>query len=285
MSKIRKRLLSAALAVILAVGLTRPAIAANDGAETTDTTTQSAPVTSGDNEAAPAADLVDPQTVQIKVYRNGDTSQVHYTEKFQMEKGAEVPPLIEDYYSSRYGFEVDGWFNDGGWNNYVAGKNATELETVTVNGWTNLYCMVTDYNNVVVYGVTNGDKDNAETLYEGKTLYGTNLVEYLNANAGVAERPGYTLDKWYNWDWFGGKIGDDKLVTGWTNVYVTYTANKYTLSFNANGGTVDPESKEVTYDEACPPPPRLAPPLPTGRIALATSIRRTPHIRLPATRS
>lgn len=39
MSKIRKRLLSAALAVILAVGLTRPAIAANDGAETADTTT------------------------------------------------------------------------------------------------------------------------------------------------------------------------------------------------------------------------------------------------------
>ena len=245
-----KRLLSAALAVILAVGLTRPAVAANDGAETTDTATQSAPVTSGDNEAAPAADLVNPQTVQIKVYRNGDTSQVYYTTTFKVEKGAEVTPLIEDYYSSRYGFEVDGWFNDGGWNNYVAGKNATELETVTVNGWTNLYCMVTDYNNVVVYGVTNGDKDNAETLYEGKTLYGTNLVEYLNANAGVAERPGYTLDKWYNWDWFGGKFGDDKLVTGWTNVYVTYTANKYTLSFNANGGTVDQASKEVTYDEA-----------------------------------
>lgn len=245
-----KRLLSAALAVVLAVGLTRPAVAANDGAETTDTTTQSAPVTSGDNEAAPAADLVNPQTVQIKVYRNGDTSQVYYTEKFQVEKGAEVTPLIEDYYSSRYGFEVDGWFNDGGWNNYVAGKNATELETVTVNSWTNLHCMVTDYNNVVVYGVTNGDKDNAETLYEGKPLYGTNLVEYLNANAGVAERPGYTLDKWYNWDWFGGKFGDDKLVTGWTNVYVTYTANKYTLSFNANGGTVDQASKEVTYDEA-----------------------------------
>ena len=245
-----KRLLSAALAVILAVGLTRPAVAANDGAETTDTTTQSAPVTSGDNEAAPAADLVNPRTVQIKVYRNGDTSQVYYTTTFKVEKGAEVTPLIEDYYSSRYGFEVDGWFNDGGWNNYVAGKNATELETVTVNSWTNLYCMVTDYNNVVVYGVTNGDKDNAETLYEGKTLYGTNLVEYLNANAGVAERPGYTLDKWYNWDWFGGKFGDDKLVTGWTNVYVTYTANKYTLSFNANGGTVDPASKEVTYDEA-----------------------------------
>lgn len=286
MSKIRKRLLSAALAVILAVGLTRSAIAANDGAETTDTTTQSAPVTSGDNEAAPAADLVDPQTVQIKAYRNGDTSQAYYTETFQAEKGADVTPLIEDYYSSRYGVEVGGWFNDGGWNNYVAGKNATELETVTVNGWTNLYCMVTvNYNNVVVYGVTNGDKDNAETLYEGKTLYGTNLVEYLNANAGVAERPGYTLDKWYNRDWFGGKFGDDKLVTGWTNVYVTYTANKYTLSFNANGGTVDPESKEVTYDEACPPPPRLAPPLPTGRIALATSIRRTPYIRLPATRS
>lgn len=43
-----KRLLSAALAVVLAVGLTRPAIAANDGAENTDPATQSAPVTSGD---------------------------------------------------------------------------------------------------------------------------------------------------------------------------------------------------------------------------------------------
>lgn len=92
MSKTWKRLLSAALAVVLAVGLTRPAIAANDGAENTDPATLSAPVTSGDNEAAPAADLVNPQTVQIKVCCNGDTSQVYYTEKFQVEKGAEVTP-------------------------------------------------------------------------------------------------------------------------------------------------------------------------------------------------
>jgi len=161
MSKIRKRLLSAALAVILAVGLTRPAIAANDGAETADTTTQSAPVTSGDNEAAPAADLVDPQTVQIKVCRNGDTSQAYYTEKFQAEKGADVTPLIEDYYSSRYGFEVDGWFNDGGWNNYVAGN--TELTAV----W-----------NAVDYTLTLDFGGKGELVNEDRTVhYGTAIGE------------------------------------------------------------------------------------------------------------
>lgn len=63
MSKTWKRLLSAALAVILAVGLTRPAIAANDGAENTDPATQSAPVTSNDNEVTSAADIQNPETV------------------------------------------------------------------------------------------------------------------------------------------------------------------------------------------------------------------------------
>lgn len=130
---------------------------------------------------------------------------------------------INEYDSSRYGFEMEGWFNDGGWNTYKRGGNPTALETITVKGWTNLYCMVTDYNNVVVYGVTNGDKDGAEKLYEGKTLYGTNLAEYLDANAGVAERSGYTLDKWYNWDYYGHKFEDGRQVSGWTNVYVTYT--------------------------------------------------------------
>ena len=171
--------------------------------------------------------------VVICVYRNGDTTTPYSTKTLKVNQGStfKVGDLdINDYYSSSNGFEFEGWYNDGGWNYYKAGNKDNKLpDEITVSGWTNIYCMVTDYENVVVKAVTDDDKVNAETIFTGKALHGSNLIDFLNSDVSVSEKTGYTLDKWFNWDWYGHKFDNTSVVNGWTNVYVTYTSKPYTV--------------------------------------------------------
>lgn len=167
--------------------------------------------------------------VYVVIYRNGDTDEPYKSIKLDdYDKGDSVDLSalkIEDYYSSANGFEFEGWYNDGGWNQYKAGNPNNKLGgSITVNGWTNIICMVTDYEKVVVKSVVDGDKDNAETIYSDTALHGTNLIDYLDEKVETEDKPGYELDKWYNWDWYGHKYSDTTTVNGWTNVYVTYTS-------------------------------------------------------------
>ena len=168
--------------------------------------------------------------VQVVVYQNGNTETPVVTKTIgSYEKGApfNVDSLnISDYYNSDYGFETTGWFNDGKWNEYKNGQNPAPLQgEITINGWTNVICMVTDWEPVYVFAVTDGDKDNAEEIYTGTALKGTDLIAFLDQNVTVPEKEGYTVDKWYNWDWYGNKYAEDTKVNGWTNAYVTYTSN------------------------------------------------------------
>lgn len=132
--------------------------------------------------------------VNIVIYRNGDTDEAYKSIKIDEYAKGETVDLsklnINDYYSSANGFVFEGWYNDGGWNQYKAGNPDNTLgDSITVNGWTNIICMVTDYEKVVVYSVVNGDKDNAETIYTGTALHGTNLIEYLDANVTPDQNP------------------------------------------------------------------------------------------------
>lgn len=168
--------------------------------------------------------------VQVVVYQNGNTETPVVTKTIgSYEKGApfNVDSLnINDYYNSDYGFETTGWFNDGKWNEYKNGQNPAPLQgEITINGWTNVICMVTDKYPVHVFAVTDGDKDNTEEIYTGTALKGTDLIAFLDQNVPVPEKEGYTVDKWYNWDWYGNKYAEDTKVNGWTNAYVTYTSN------------------------------------------------------------
>ena len=173
----------------------------------------------------------DPETAPVYavIYRNGNTETPFSTVKLG------DAPLGSDYslngldiyklYSSAYGFVFEGWYNDGGWNQYKAGNPNNKLgDSITVNGWTNIRCMVTDYEKVVVKAVTDGDKDGAETVFDGKALHGLNTVQFLEDTFTPEERAGYELDKWYNWDWYGHKYTGTARINGWTNAYVTYTS-------------------------------------------------------------
>ena len=198
-----------------------------------------------------------PGNVHLVIYKSTDlTKRIVDTKIPDLYVDDVFTPNIADYYSSANGFEYVGWFNDGNFNNYKNGSNYTEAESITVSGqWQNVIAVVTDYEKVIVKAVYDGDKANAQTIYSGRALRGSNLVEFLEANAGVGEVKGYALDKWYNWDWYGHKVGDNATVNGWTNVYVTYTKNvfKVTYTDGVDGEEIfADQSYDVKYDEATP---------------------------------
>lgn len=179
--------------------------------------------------------------IQVVIYRNGDTTKPYKVVSLGNAAKGDTLDLskldINDYYSNKGGFSFYGWFNDGRWNQYKSGNTVTGLDEIYVNGWTNIICMVKDYQQVVVKAVVNGDKTNAETIYTGTAPMGANLLDWLDTNVKVDDRTGYTLDKWYNWDWYGHKYDAKRTVNGWTNVYVTFTGNSYTITLDPNGGS------------------------------------------------
>ncbi len=63
-------------------------------------------------------------------------------------------------------------------------------------------------------------------------------------------RTGYTFDGWYTASSGGSKVTASTTVTTTSNhtLYAHWTAKQYTVTFNANGGSVSTTSKTVTYD-------------------------------------
>ena len=60
-------------------------------------------------------------------------------------------------------------------------------------------------------------------------------------------KEGYRFENWYSDSVFEVVYDFNKPVTQHLTLYANWTANTYTVTFNANGGSVTPESKTVTY--------------------------------------
>lgn len=192
-------------------------------------------------------------TVQLVIYRNGDTSEPYKTVSLTKEDGSKYYKgdtfdlsqlnIVEYYTDSEFGFEFDGWYNDGGWNDYKAGNPNNTLDgSITINGWTNIIGMVNDYEKVIVHTVINGDTKNAKQYYVGEALHGTSLLNFLNEHKDetMPSLEGYTTDgKWYNLDHPGQEITDQTTVNGWTNLYVNFVAEGTDPGTNPGGGDND----------------------------------------------
>ncbi len=152
-----------------------------------------------------------PQTVQVMIYRNGDTTKPYatidvpgyktgdtiYTEDFN----------INDYYAKdkfATDFVFDGWFDDGRWNNYKdAGcpeEDFTTVDEIYVNGWKNVIAMVWDVYpvNYHVLDEDGNEIDNKTDYITERDLAGYELWDYSKA--------GHTFDGWYEND---KDIGND----------------------------------------------------------------------------
>ena len=183
------------------------------------------------------------QVVNVVIYRNGNFETPYKTVELDKQSKGTVIDLgklnIRDYYTPNATgkYEFYGWYNDGAWNNYKKDPaNAPDgLNSVTVNGWTNIIAMVYDYEKVAVKAVYDNDKTGAKDIFVGEALHGSPLKAYLESNNIALDQPGYTHTEWYNWDWYAWEdhaVGANAKVNGWTNVYVAYKAIPYGVTYS-----------------------------------------------------
>ena len=177
------------------------------------------------------------QTVNVVIYRNGDTTKAFKTVSLEKQpKGAVIDLTtldIANYYTANSTGKYDfyGWYNDGKWNEYKANPETPPagLDSITVNGWTNIICMVYDYEKVIVKAITDDDKTTETQLFSGMARRGSNLLDYLAAQNIELDKVGHTHDEWYKYDSPKWKFGENDTIKGWTNVLVKYTRKEYTV--------------------------------------------------------
>lgn len=163
--------------------------------------------------------------VELVIYRNGDTAKPYKRVRVaEVAKGTEIKAAdypIKNYYdgtNSGGKYDFYGWYDDGLWNIYKNDltKQLAGLTTKTVNGWTNLKCMVYDYENVVYY-MSDADRVADNRLFATTARKGAALP---TADAPTATREGYTFQYWSR----EGQTGDvtGQTVNGWTNLYANW---------------------------------------------------------------
>ena len=180
------------------------------------------------------------QTVNVVIYRNGDTTKAFKTVALEKQPKGTVIDLttldIANYYTANSTGKYDfyGWYNDGKWNEYKANPEnpPAGLDSITVNGWTNIICMVYDYEKVIVKAITDDDKTTETQLFSGMARRGSNLLDYLAAQNIELDKVGHTHDEWYNYDSPQWKFGENDTIKGWTNVLVKYARKEYTVVAN-----------------------------------------------------
>lgn len=198
--------------------------------------------------------------VHLVIYRNGDTSKAYKDIALESQPKGHVIDLstidIADYYTGNYKFY--GWYDDGAWNNYKANpaNPPAGLKEKTVNGWTNLKCMVYDKYQVVYFqseeALRDFQNDHSKTegrLYSTTAPFGSTLP---TADAPTPTRTGYTFKFWSR----EGQNGDvtGQTVNGWTNLYAVWEKNTYTVTYTdgVNGEAFADQAYTAKYEDATP---------------------------------
>ena len=198
--------------------------------------------------------------VHLVIYRNGDTSKAYKDIALESQPKGHVIDLstidIADYYTGNYKFY--GWYDDGAWNNYKANpaNPPAGLKEKTVNGWTNLKCMVYDKYQVVYFqseeALRDFQNDHSKTegrLYSTTAPFGSTLP---TADAPTPTRTGYTFKFWSR----EGQNSDvtGQTVNGWTNLYAVWEKNTYTVTYTdgVNGEAFADQAYTAKYEDTTP---------------------------------
>lgn len=198
--------------------------------------------------------------VHLVIYRNGDTSKAYKDVPLESQPKGHVIDLstidIADYYTGNY--EFYGWYDDGLFNIYKSdpANPPAGLKEKTVNGWTNLKCMVYDKYQVVYFqseeALRDFQNDHSKTegrLYSTTALFGSTLP---TADAPTPTRTGYTFKFWSR----EGQNGDvtGQTVNGWTNLYAVWEKNTYTVTYTdgVNGEAFADQAYTAKYEDATP---------------------------------
>jgi uncharacterized repeat protein (TIGR02543 family) len=160
-----------------------------------------------------------------------------YTITFDSAGGSAVAEITDDYGATitapsaptRDGYTFDGW--------------DPELPETMPAGDLQLTAQWTANEYSITYNLDNG------TNHEDNPTNYTIETETITLKA--ATKTGYTFDGWYDAAMEGNKVETiAKGTTGEKTLYARWSANEYTVTFDAQGGEVDPASRPVTYDAA-----------------------------------
>jgi len=128
---------------------------------------------------------------------------------------------------TRTGYTFTGWF--------TAATGGTQITTSTVfSANTTIYAQWTLKTYTVTFNANNGSVDPASgTTGTGGTL----------ASLPTPTRTGYTFNGWFTASTGGTAVTTSTVFSANTNIYAQWTLITYTITFNANSGTVDPTSR------------------------------------------
>ena len=142
--------------------------------------------------------------------------------------------------TSRTGYTFNGWFTAAS-----GGTQVTAATVVTTASNHTLYAQWTANTYTVTFDANGGSAPSpASKQVTFGSAYGT---------LATTSRTGYTFNGWFTAASGGTQVTAATVVTTASNhtLYAQWTANTYTVTFDANGGnTPSPASKIVTYDSA-----------------------------------
>ncbi|MDR2383008.1 MAG: InlB B-repeat-containing protein [Prevotellaceae bacterium] len=170
-----------------------------------------------------------------------------YTLKFNSQGGSENPQSIKINYEASVGTLPSPGTRDHytfkGWNTLPDGKGNTYFDnnSYTIDGDTTFYAIWEGEKYTLIFDINySGGTTSSKTVYYGSAV-GT-LPDHT--------RTGYTFNGWNTQKDGNGSIYDASTVymaTGNTTLYAQWTEKTYKLTYDAQGGTVSPDSKSITY--------------------------------------
>lgn len=178
---------------------------------------------------------------RIRFYANGgNLSQNSINVNYGNSYGALPVP-------SRDGYTFAGWFTQESGGMLI---NSSTIVNITADQSLYAHWNPNQYKISFVSNFTTSYYD-AYVYYDG--TYGNTLP--------IANRPGYKFLGWYTEENGGMKVTSDAVVKilNDSKLYARWEAERYVLSFEANGGKLSSTSKQITYDEnygALPTPTR-----------------------------
>ena len=188
------------------------------------------------------------KTCELKFSANGGTGTM--TTGKTATYGEAMPTGIA--LPTRVGYIFAGFYDatSGGSKYYTAtGASARKWDKDTTSA-TTLYAQWTAKQSTLFFDANGGEGEMATGT---KATYNATMPTVL----ALPTKTGYTFagfydaavngNKYYNADGTSAKKWDKDTTEG-TTLYAQWTANEYTVSFDATGGSVYPESKKVTYD-------------------------------------
>lgn len=139
--------------------------------------------------------------------------------------------------TAEYSYTFAGWFTAASGGTQITASTTVTKDVTYYAHWT-----ATKRSYTATFNGNGGGTPNPSTITkEYNTALGT---------LPTCTRTGYTFLGWYTASSGGTKISTTTVVTKNITYYAQWSINSYTLTFNPNGGTVTPTSKNLEYNSA-----------------------------------